>query len=164
MSQNPHLRGVGTLKCGINATPSVAHDGVFCLLSAPRSLLLPTPENFAYNSSTRSNGEEKLSTKHKVTAPTGAEGWVIYKCRCDECAFAYQALGATPRERRRNGPTPPRVHGTWNGYSNYGCRCEACLDACRETYDYAAGWRKANREYLNRQQRARRRKKSQDST
>jgi polyferredoxin len=48
------------------------------------------------------------------------------------------------------------VHGTWNGYSNYACRCAKCLEACREKYDYAAAWRKANRKELNMRQRMRR--------
>lgn len=141
----------------MSKTQSVDHDGVFWPPFAPSSLLHP-------HHRTESDNLHFMSKEHLPTAPIGAEGWVLYSCRCDECRKAYYALGETPRERRRNGPTPPKVHGTWNGYSNYGCRCQACLDACRETYDYAAGWRKANRVHLNQAQRARRNKKRKESS
>jgi hypothetical protein len=26
-------------------------------------------------------------------------------------------------------PAPPEVHGTYNGYNNYRCRCEPCRQA-----------------------------------
>lgn len=99
---------------------------------------------------------------HIPGAPQGALGWVEYKCRCPECKTAYQALGATPRERRINGPTPTRVHGTWGGYSNYGCRCAKCLEACREKYEYGAAWRQANRDHKNEKQREYRLRKKQE--
>lgn len=38
-------------------------------------------------------------------------------------ALAVQAVGA---RMVRRGPTP---HGTYNGYTNYRCRCAACRDA-----------------------------------
>ena len=95
-------------------------------------------------------------TQHVAGAPVGAAGYVHHKCRCEGCTAAYRKLGKTPRERRMNGPTPDHVHGTWNGYSNYACRCAKCLEACRERYDYAAAWRKANRKELNLRQRMRR--------
>lgn len=51
-------------------------------------------------------------------------------CRCLECA-----QGAATRRRRGLPEGDPR-HGTENGYSNRGCRCEACVAAhavyCRE--------------------------------
>lgn len=97
-------------------------------------------------------------TEHVKGAPTGPEGYVHHKCRCDECVTAYQKLGKSPRERRLNGPTPEHVHGTWNGYNNYGCRCAKCLEACRSKYEYAAAWRKANRSELNLRQRQRRKR------
>lgn len=97
-----------------------------------------------------------MIVEHVAGAPTGPEGYVLYKCRCDECSAAYQKLGKTPRERRMKGPTPDHVHGTWNGYSNYACRCAKCLEACRSKYEYAAAWRKANRKELNLRQRMRR--------
>lgn len=85
---------------------------------------------------------------HVPGSPVGPEGYVHFKCRCPECSAAYQALGDSPRQRRLNGPTPIHVHGTWNGYSNYGCRCDRCLEACRAKYGYGVAWRKANRGYL----------------
>ena len=93
---------------------------------------------------------------HISGAPVGPEGYVHHSCRCEGCAAAYRKLGKTPRERRQKGPTPEHVHGTWNGYSNYACRCAKCLEACREKYEYAAAWRKANRKELNMRQRMRR--------
>lgn len=83
---------------------------------------------------------------------------MIFKCRCMECRDAYLALGDNPRERRRNGPTPPHVHGTWNGYSNYACRCDACTEACRRQYAKGAAWARVNREFLSEKQRIRRAK------
>lgn len=95
-------------------------------------------------------------TEHVKGAPVGPEGYVHFDCRCEDCKAGYMALGSTPRERRRNGPTPAHVHGTWNGYSNYGCKCDRCLQACRDTTkDYGVAWRRANRPAL----RARRREK-----
>jgi len=86
---------------------------------------------------------------HVRGAPVGAEGYVIHLCRCPECKSDYQKYGENARERRRNCPWKPvHIHGTWSGYSNYACRCERCLSACRKTYDYAAGWREVNREHL----------------
>lgn len=128
--------------------------GFFWPPFAPSPLLHPRPRKESDNLLTM--------VTHIETAPVGAEGWVLYGCKCEDCKAAYYALGANPRERRRNGPTPPKVHGTWNGYSNYSCRCEACLEACRETYAYAAGWRRANRAELNHSQRMRRAKKRKE--
>lgn len=31
----------------------------------------------------------------------------------------------------RRGPVPDHVHGTANGYGNYGCRCPDCREAHR---------------------------------
>ena len=94
---------------------------------------------------------------HVRGAPVGVEGYVLHLCRCPECKEAYKVLGATARESRIKSPfKPAHVHGTWSGFSNYGCRCDKCLSACRKTYTYAAGWRAENREYLNEKQRARR--------
>jgi hypothetical protein len=94
--------------------------------------------------------------EHVHGAPVGAEGYVYYGCRCEQCKASYMALGDNPRQRRLNGPTPVHVHGTWNGYSNYGCRCDKCLGACREKYEYGIAWRKSNRGYLRDQKRKRR--------
>lgn len=101
-------------------------------------------------------------TEHIAGAPVGALGWVEFKCRCDNCRAAYHALGSTPRERRLNGPTPSRAHGTWGGYSNYGCRCAKCLQACREKYEYGTAWRRANRELKNERQREYRLRKKEE--
>lgn len=102
--------------------------------------------------------------EHVRGAPVGAEGYVHYRCRCDDCKTAYAALGENARERRLRGPTPIHVHGTWNGYSNYGCRCDKCLEACRAKYPYGAAWRAANRADLRLKKRERvRRKKSEGS-
>jgi hypothetical protein len=99
---------------------------------------------------------------HVSGAPVGAIGWVEFKCRCPDCKDAYHALGATPRERRINGPTPSWVHGTWGGYSNYSCRCAQCLQACREKYEYGTAWRRANRELKNERQREYRLRKKEE--
>ena len=98
----------------------------------------------------------KAEKPHISGAPIGAVGYVEFKCRCPQCTAQYLALGANPRERRRNGPTPSWVHGTWNGYSNYACDCDRCLQACREKYTYSEAWRAANRSKVNRDQRIRR--------
>lgn len=45
---------------------------------------------------------------------------------CGECyANAYQIT----KERNRTTDVPPEWHGTYNGYTNYQCRCELCKDA-----------------------------------
>ncbi len=50
-------------------------------------------------------------------------------CRCDDCRAAWRALHAAWRARQDPALLPPHVHGTKNGYNNYGCRCPACRDA-----------------------------------
>lgn len=94
-------------------------------------------------------------------------------CRCDKCVTAMRAYWNRKyhesveraaakaraehqkelRKRRRQGPIPAQVHGTWNGYTNYGCKCELCLEACRARYPQGKAWRDANREELNRKRR-----------
>lgn len=36
-----------------------------------------------------------------------------------------------------SGVIPDRVHGSWNGYTNYRCRCAGCVQAAR---DYRQAW------------------------
>jgi hypothetical protein len=62
----------------------------------------------------------------------------------------YRDKKRAERERRLAKPIPADVHGTWNGYANYNCRCEDCLQASREyTGEYAAQYRDLHREEKN---------------
>lgn len=74
-------------------------------------------------------------------------------CRCDECKAAYRERAREAKERRKSRPIPEHVHGTWNGYANYDCRCSRCLAACQQKYPDSAAWRQANRERLNQRRR-----------
>lgn len=48
-------------------------------------------------------------------------------CRCDECRRANRE-----KLKELSGQEPPH-HGTYSGYVNYGCRCQACSEAHRVT-------------------------------
>ncbi|MCV7377547.1 hypothetical protein H7K38_02615 [Mycobacterium alsense] len=74
-------------------------------------------------------------------------------CRCDDCVAAYRKRCKEAKERRKRRPIPEHVHGTWNGYANYDCRCARCLVACQEKYPDSAAYRRANRERLNQKRR-----------
>ncbi|HSE44887.1 MAG TPA: hypothetical protein VLA89_06120 [Gemmatimonadales bacterium] len=50
-----------------------------------------------------------------------------FKCRCDECRRANRERTASLKELEA-----PH-HGTYSGYINYGCRCQACKEAHRVT-------------------------------
>lgn len=50
-------------------------------------------------------------------------------CRCDECRAAAAAYQRKKVAQRKNSPKPDHIHGTTNGYSNYGCRCSDCRRA-----------------------------------
>ena len=103
------------------------------------------------------------SRKHVEDAPVGVTGYVLYRCRCEECVDAYNALGETPRERRLNSPVkPPHIHGTWNGFSNHGCRCDKCYEASRARYEMNAAYRRVHRTELQAKQRERRRAAQRD--
>lgn len=100
-------------------------------------------------------------------------GYNNHHCRCEPCTKAKRDYNNDYRKRknaeakaanrktqaqearlrRRKGPIPGHVHGSWNGYSNYGCKCDRCLEACRARYPKSKEWRDANREYLNEYQR-----------
>lgn len=67
-------------------------------------------------------------------------------CRCEECLVVMRAYW---REKRRNrNITGPIPHGTCNGYTNYSCRCDACLAAWQSTYDYQREYRETHRAQL----------------
>lgn len=61
-------------------------------------------------------------------------------CRCKRCK---KAAAFYQRQRRQanadGGHVPDHVHGSANGYTYWGCRCIACMDAygarMREFYD-----------------------------
>jgi transposase-like protein len=48
-----------------------------------------------------------------------------HPCRCPECRQANREMH---HARRLRGP---RSHGTMSSYKNYGCHCQACLEAAR---------------------------------
>lgn len=48
-------------------------------------------------------------------------------CRCDNCRRRNRERVAAWR-RKKAGTDPPE-HGLVSSYTNYGCRCRACLDA-----------------------------------
>jgi hypothetical protein len=50
-------------------------------------------------------------------------------CRCKKCRIANTRDCKKRHLRRVMDETPSRVHGTVNGYDNYGCRCELCIFA-----------------------------------
>lgn len=89
---------------------------------------------------------------HNTAFPKGVSGY-RKGCRCDECKQAERERWQRSRDRRRNGPVPEHVHGTWNGYSNYGCKCLDCLEACRAQYEKAAEYRAANRDKISERRR-----------
>lgn len=90
---------------------------------------------------------EKVPIKHGT--PMG----YLRGCRCSECKEANRESRRKARERRLNRPIPEHVHGTWNGYANYNCRCMECLNACRARYVDDAAYRKQNREKINQRRR-----------
>jgi hypothetical protein len=51
-----------------------------------------------------------------------ADGYTNHRCRDDGCTAANVARNKEWRQRRRLEPTPNHVHGSDNGYRNYGCR------------------------------------------
>lgn len=75
-------------------------------------------------------------------------------CRCDECKEAFRERAREAKGRRLSRPIPEHVHGTWNGYSNYNCRCPRCLAACQAKYPDSAAYRQANRARLNERRRS----------
>lgn len=95
-----------------------------------------------------------LSTRGKeVKIEHGTPSGYRHGCRCDECKAANREQQQAARDRRLNRPIPEHVHGTWNGYANYNCRCDRCLDACRARYPEAAAYREVNRDKLNERRR-----------
>ena len=51
-------------------------------------------------------------------------------CRCEGCRAANAARHRKLRADRRSRGATPNVHGS-TGYSNYGCRCDVCVEAWR---------------------------------
>ena len=51
-------------------------------------------------------------------------------CRCAECRAANTSYGKSLRHSGR--PVPTHLHGTFNAYLNYACRCDACRTAQRD--------------------------------
>lgn len=47
-------------------------------------------------------------------------------CRQDCCRRAHSEYNARKKAERIARGIPERVHGTRNGYVNYGCRCDRC--------------------------------------
>lgn len=54
-------------------------------------------------------------------------------CRCLECLDADTAYQKARRAARAALPDEEKPHGTARCYTHYGCRCEACTKAARET-------------------------------
>lgn len=52
-------------------------------------------------------------------------------CRCRPCVRAHYEAEQRWRAKAKAAPTPPMVHGTYNGYAIYGCRLECCLAVMR---------------------------------
>jgi hypothetical protein len=53
-------------------------------------------------------------------------------CRCDICREANCARSLRERRARYEMGPPAHVHGTYNGYMEWGCRCRECKDANRD--------------------------------
>lgn len=78
-----------------------------------------------------------------ISTPTGAilehpgsgMAYSSYKCRCDECkAFNTQRNAIRREERRKIGATgvlPDGVEHGKSAASNWGCKCEVCIEATR---------------------------------
>ena len=47
-------------------------------------------------------------------------------CRLECCRTAHREYNARKKAERIARGIPLRVHGTRNGYVNYGCRCDRC--------------------------------------
>jgi len=62
----------------------------------------------------------------------GTESCYVHGCRLDECRKAANAATMRRRKRRQT-DIPDAVHGTNNGYKNYGCRCGDCREANRKS-------------------------------
>lgn len=73
-----------------------------------------------------------------MTATHGTKSSYNAGCRCDDCRIANRASIVAWQQAIRAKPVPGHVHGSLNGYTNYGCRCEPCADAVRE---YHAAYR-----------------------
>jgi len=50
-------------------------------------------------------------------------------CRCEECMQANRENHYAWVAKVHSRPIPEHVHGSVNGYGNYGCRCRPCTDA-----------------------------------
>jgi hypothetical protein len=59
----------------------------------------------------------------------GTSAGYVAGCRCARCRRARAAYMREYRLTNTAGITPQHVHGTANGYQNYGCRCDRCTEA-----------------------------------
>lgn len=62
--------------------------------------------------------------------PHGRKGYSLYMCRCGICREG----GSNEASKRRNEMSLRESvpHGTLNGYTNYGCRCDKCTSVRKE--------------------------------
>lgn len=78
----------------------------------------------------------------------GSVGRYQWGCRCHICKMNMRFLQRVYTIKRAAN-VPERMHGTNNGYSNYRCHCEPCLEAGKLYQREGARRRKANREMVN---------------
>lgn len=50
-------------------------------------------------------------------------------CNCEQCRAANTATALTQKNIRKQKEMPKELHGTHNGYQNWGCHCEPCKAA-----------------------------------
>ena len=98
-------------------------------------------------------GEKVLTTKtgKPLQHPGSGMAYRRYGCRCDECK-AFNTSDATRRrnERRKVGATGILPVGVKHGRaaaSNWGCKCDVCIEAVRATNEQ---WHKDHYEHLGR--------------
>lgn len=78
---------------------------------------------------TRDNSEPPHGTLRRYQSKT-------YRCRCQECKTANTEAWKEERRKRmaRLAADPTIIkHGTYNGYHNWGCTCDPCLNAALNT-------------------------------
>lgn len=106
----------------------------------------PTPPSDRPNAP-RPNGRtvpRATGRKQAVHRPDTPHGKTRYAagCRCQTCVTSQRAISKEYRRQKRAEAIPAYVHGTSNGYTNYGCRCEPCKTAASE---YRKQWDEARR-------------------
>lgn len=50
-------------------------------------------------------------------------------CTCEKCRAANTEAGRRQKESRKSREVPKELHGTFNGYQNWGCHCAPCKEA-----------------------------------